>query len=104
MGEEDRRVQPYCNTDGWDSKTVLTVLTLFLATGGSILASWLSLNTQLTTLQVTQDIKFKIVEQHVLSDAQKEARINARLESLESTVESMMYRQNSQSNSQSKQK
>lgn len=88
---EERRVLPYCNqSTGWDSKTVITMIGLFVAMGGSILASWLSLNTQLTTLTVTQELKFKTVEQHILSDQQKELQLRSQIDSLESTIETTM--------------
>lgn len=88
---EDRRIQPYCNqSPGWDAKTVITMIGLFLATGGSILASWISLNTQLTTLTVTQELKFKTFEQHIMSDQQKEIQLRSQIDSLEQTVESSL--------------
>lgn len=98
---EDRRQSPYSNTNAWDTKTWLAFCTFSVMVVGGIFASWLSLNTELTKIHVTQDLKFQVVDQHILADAQRELRINAQIESVESTVHELYSRYQSQQREQS---
>lgn len=78
------RRQPVAAT--WDARTVIALIGLFVTTSGGLLASWISLNTQLTTLNVTQNLKFAAIEQHISNDKNQQDRIMARFENLEETV------------------
>ena len=81
---EDRRQTAYCNEQkGIDPKIVIALLGMSATVIGGIFASWVSLNNQITSIKVTQDIKFSMIDQHIISDTQKEAKLNSRMDEIE---------------------
>ena len=81
---EDRRLSQYCNTQpGMDTKTILALVGISVTVIGGIFASWVTLNNQLTAIKVTQEIKFGLIDQHIISDTQKEAKLNSRMDEIE---------------------
>lgn len=80
--ESDRREQPYSNTPIWDIKTILTLLALIISTTGGIIVSWISLNNQLTTLSITQQLKFAEIEKQFNVVTEQDSKLSTSIDNL----------------------
>lgn len=91
----ERRVSPYSNTSQWDAKTFIALAALVFAIIGSILATWASLSNQITTLNVTQSLKFIEIENNVKSLQTETTNLRNQINSTDSSLSEMYNHINS---------
>ena len=83
------------NTTEWDAKAYLALISLIVTFGGGLFASWMSINTKLTTIEVTQAIKFAQLEDKIKTDTIDKKQIETRLTAVEQTVGELSVKLNS---------
>lgn len=90
MEQEDRRFTPYCNTPlqptQWDPKTFIALITLFVVIVGGLLGTWSSFTTQMTTLQVTQQLKFEQMSEKVTKLQQQVEQLTSQLSTMDNSL------------------
>ena len=94
--EQERRIQPYCNTQAvvnWDAKSFISLASLAVLIIGGLFASWMSLSGQITTINVTQQLKFAQIDEQIKTITIDQNHIHGQMDSLEGSIQSILSNQ-----------